>query len=279
MNTITETALGSIEYSIFGTGQPVLFLHGGHSNSQETLFQKGYDKGRFQLITPSRPGYGKTPLARFKSPEESAELIIALLDFLKIEKAILVGISAGGLTAIALAANYPARTEKLILISAVTKKWLSESDDLYQRGKRMFSPNKEKRSWKLFRFFFKLFPKLMAKVLFKELSTKDKAIILPEEIAEIKEMTFKQSSGDGFENDLDQDIPDGTIEKINCPTLILHSENDKSVNIEMAQYASSKIDNAELKTYDNKWGHLLWIGEESKKPISDVMKFINDHKK
>jgi pimeloyl-ACP methyl ester carboxylesterase len=264
------------EYSIFGSGQSVLFLHGGHSNSDETLFQKGYDKSKFQLITPSRPGYGKTPLARFKSPKESAELIITLLDYLKIEKAIIVGISAGGLTALELAANYPTRTEKLVLISAVTKKWLSKSDNLYIRGKKMFSPNKEKRSWKLFRFFFNLLPKMMTKVLFKELSTKEKSIILTDEISEIKEMTFKQSSGYGFENDLDHDISDGIIEKINCPTLILHSENDKSVNIEMAQYASQKIENSELKTYDNKWGHLLWVGEESAKPIADVMKFINE---
>ncbi len=276
MNKIVATELGSIEYSIFGSGQPVLFLHGGHSNSHETLFQKGYDKSNFQLITPSRPGYGKTPLARFKSPKESAELIITLLDYLKIEKAILVGISAGGLTALELASNYPTRAEKLVLISAVTKKWLSKNDNLYIRGKKMFSSNKEKRSWKLFRFFFILFPKLMTKVLFEELSTKEKQLILTEEVAEIKEITFKQSSGYGFENDLDQDISDGIIEKISCPTLILHSVNDKSVNIEMAHYASHKIKNSELKTYDNKWGHLLWVGKESAKPIADVIKFMNE---
>ncbi|MEQ9064873.1 MAG: alpha/beta hydrolase [Vicingaceae bacterium] len=276
MNKIIETEIGSIEYSVFGSGQPVLFLHGGHSNSNETLFQKGYDKSKYQLITPSRPGYGKTPLSRFKSPKESAELIITLLDSLKIEKAILVGISAGGLTALELASNYPDRTEKLILISAVTKKWLTKRDDLYRRGKKMFSPSKEKRSWSLFRFFFKLLPKLMTKVLFKELSTKEKPIILTDEIAEIREMTFKQGSGFGFENDLDQDISNGIIEKIKCPTLILHSENDKSVNIEMAKYANQKIGNSELKTFDNKWGHLLWVGEESAKPIADVIKFLNE---
>lgn len=276
MNKIAETELGSIEYSIFGSGQPVLFLHGGHSNSLETLFQKGYDKSKFQLLTPSRPGYGKTPLANFKTPKASAELIIALLDFLKINEVIVVGISAGGLTALELASNYPTRSKKLVLISAVTMKWLSESDDLYIRGKKMFSPNKEKRSWVLFRFFFKLFPKLMTKVLFKELSTIEKPVILKDEIAEIKAMTFKQSSGFGFENDLDQDIADGIIEQIKCPTLILHSKNDKSVNLEMAQYSNQKIENSELKTYDNKWGHLLWVGKESAKPIADVMRFISD---
>jgi len=275
MSQTTVTELGQIEFSSFGQGKPIVFLHGGHSNCNETLFQKGYDKSNFRLITPSRPGYGKTPLANFKSPKEASRLIISLLNKLKIDKAIIIGISAGGLTAIELASNYPTRTEKLILISAVTKKWLNITDDLYKRGKKMFSPKKEKLSWKLFRFFFKLFPIKMTKVLFKELSTKNIDCIPQDEIAEIKEMTFKQSSGFGFVNDLDQNIEDGVIEQIRCQTLILHSENDKSVHIEMAQFANEKIENSKIITYDNKWGHLLWIGEESKKPINDVMKFIN----
>lgn len=276
MNKTVETELGSIEYSTFGSGKPILFLHGGHSNSSETLFLKGYDRSKFQLITPSRPGYGKTSLAHFKTPKESAELIISLLEKLKIEKVIIVGISAGGLTALQLASNYPNYTDKLVLISAVTKKWLTENDDLYRRGKKMFSPNKEKRSWKLFRFFFNFLPKLMTKVLFKELSIKENQTISTDEIAEIKEMTFKQSSGYGFENDLDQNIEDGIIQKVKCPTLILHSENDKSVSIEMAHYANEKIESSKLVTFDNKWGHLLWVGQESIKPIEEVMKFINE---
>ncbi|EPR68637.1 hypothetical protein ADICYQ_2334 [Cyclobacterium qasimii M12-11B] len=46
----------------------------------------------------------------------------------------------------------------------------------------------------------------------------------------------------------------------------------------MAKYASQKITNSELKTYDNKWGHLFWQGEESKKPIKDLMGFLMNKK-
>ncbi len=57
-----ETEKGQIEYSITGKGRPVLFINGGHTNCKTTLCYKGFDLGKFQLITPSRPGYGDTPL-------------------------------------------------------------------------------------------------------------------------------------------------------------------------------------------------------------------------
>lgn len=50
----------TIEYSIIGKGKPILVMHGGHSNCYEEF---GYDflfENSFSIITPSRPGYGKT---------------------------------------------------------------------------------------------------------------------------------------------------------------------------------------------------------------------------
>lgn len=42
------TSLGAIEYSSWGTGEPILIIHGGHSNCQERLFHKGIDfKNRY----------------------------------------------------------------------------------------------------------------------------------------------------------------------------------------------------------------------------------------
>jgi pimeloyl-ACP methyl ester carboxylesterase len=119
---IINTDKGQIEYSIVGKGKPLIFLHGGHSNCKETLFHKGFDTNKYMLITPSRPGYGKTPLDDKYTPMKTADLIVALLNYLKIDKVVLYAISAGGLTSIELAARYPERVEKLILASAVSMK-------------------------------------------------------------------------------------------------------------------------------------------------------------
>lgn len=189
----------------------------------------------------------------------------------------MIGISAGGLSAIELASSFPDRVDKLILISAVTKKWLAQTDKTYIKATKIFSPKIEKYSWGLFRFFYSLFPTLMAKTMFKELSTCEPIDFTNDEVAELFEMIKLQRSKQGFINDLNQSINPNTITGIACPTLVLHSLKDNSVNIEHARYAYFKINNSILKVYNNRWGHLLWLGQESHIPIKDTLKFIDSN--
>jgi pimeloyl-ACP methyl ester carboxylesterase len=271
---VAYTAKGRVEYSITGAGMPVVFLHGGHSNCNETLFHKGFDTRTFSLITPSRPGYGNTPLSDGRSPREAAELVVSLLDKLDVPQATVVGISAGGLTAIECAAHFPDRVRKLVLISAVTKRWMTDSDANYRKGKKLFSPRNESYTWALFRFMYSLMPTLMAKTMFKELSKVRPPKISRDEVLELHSMIRLQRSNDGFVNDLDQDIGPDTLGKIACDTLILHSSNDNSVSIDHAHHARAMIKNSVLNDYDNKWGHLIWLGQESSIPIKDTIDFI-----
>src|SRR5687767_1060721 len=134
--SLVSTEKGKIEYSLSGQGKAILFVHGGHVDCRETIFQKGLDPNTFCFITPSRPGYGRTPLTeQNRTPKGTADLFIALLDRLAIQKATIIGISAGGLAAIEMAANYPDRITNLALMSALTKKWFSETDKVYKGGK------------------------------------------------------------------------------------------------------------------------------------------------
>jgi esterase/lipase len=116
----------------------------------------------------------------------------------------------------------------------------------------------------------------MAKAMFKELSTFQSINLSKADVAELFEMIKLQRSKNGFINDLDQDIEQNVINEIACPTLILHSSYDNAVNIEHTKYAHSKIKNSVLKMYDNKWGHLLWLGQESYTPIKDTLKFLEN---
>lgn len=273
MKTTIETEKGIIEYSISGQGETILFIHGGHSNCDETLFQKGFEISKYQILTPSRPGYGKTPLnSQNKSPKGTSELIISLLDKLKINTVNVIGISAGGLTALELAANYPERIKNLVLISALTKKWFAITDPLYNKGKKIFSPQMEKFSWAVYKISFKIFPKLMTKIMFKELSKYNPIEFYKNEIKELKEMTMKMRSFTGFSNDLDQDIDQNILSKIICRTLILHSNYDNAVNFEHPENAKRNIQQSELITFNNRWGHLLWLGEEYLNPLTEIKK-------
>lgn len=271
---IINTDKGQIEYSIVGKGKPVLFLHGGHSNCKETLFHKGFDTNKFQLITPSRPGYGKTPLNDKFTPRKTADLVVELLNYLKIDKVVLYAISAGGLTSIELASRYPDRIDKLILASAVSKKWLDKNGQVYKTAKKLFNPKMEKIVWGLIKIFSKIFPKMIAKNFYPQFS-KNKLHKLDNGDVNDLLSTFKHfNSKSGFMIDIEQDIEGETITEIQCPTLIIHSKNDNSVSFEHAEHANKMINNSKLIGLDNEWGHLFWIGKDSKESIKMTIEFI-----
>lgn len=271
---VVHTAKGLVEYSIVGKGTPVLFLHGGHSNCKETLFHKGFDTNKFQLITPSRPGYGKTPLDDKYTPKKTADLVIALLDYLKIDKVILYAISAGGLTSIELAASHPERIEKLILASAVSKKWLDKNGKVYKTAKKLFNQKTERIVWGMIRFISGIFPKMIANNFYSQFS-KNKPHKLEE--SDIKELlsTFKHfNSKSGFMSDIEHDVETGLISEIQCTTLIIHSRNDNSVPFEHAEHANRMIKESKLVGLDNEWGHLFWIGKDAGETIEMIIEFI-----
>src|SRR6266516_460086 len=121
MNTIAQTEKGPIEYRVVGQGPAVLVLNGGHTHCTSLLgHQRFFVDHGYQLIIPSRPGYGNTPSSTGRTAEAFADALIALLDQLQLEQLIVLGISAGGCTALQLAGRAPSRVSKLILQNAVT---------------------------------------------------------------------------------------------------------------------------------------------------------------
>jgi len=275
-NQIMNTKLGEIEYCTIGKGIPVLFVHGGHSNCNETLCHKGFDLENFQLITPSRPGYGKTPLSDNKNPRQTADLIMELLKGLSVDNIIVYGISAGGLTAIELAGNYPNKVSKLILASAVSKKWLDEQGKIYKTAKKMFNPKIEKIVWGMVRFFSSIFPNMIAKNFYPQFSKNPVHKLKKVDIKELVSTMKFYNSKMGFLNDIDQNINDEIITKIKCPTLIIHSENDSSVPLEHAKYSNQMITSSKIEILQNDWGHLFWIGADSKSSIEKTIEFIKE---
>jgi len=252
-----------------------MFIHGGHVDCRETIFQKGLDQNKFCFITPSRPGYGNTPLTCFNGTARgAADLFVALLDKLKLDKVIVIGISAGGLTALEMAANYPERVESLVLMSALTKKWYNKTNKVYKGGKKIFAPKVERYTWLICRYFFKIFPKLMTAVLFKALSKYQPVMYTRNEFEEIKEIILSMSSGSGFSNDLDQSIEQDTLSHIKCQTLILHSDYDNSVDSSHPQNAKEKINHSRLVTFKNRWGHMLWVGEDYEPVLIELKRQI-----
>ena len=128
-----------VHYKIAGQGEPTLVLLHGFGASvfswRKVIAPLGrggtviaFDRPAFGLTARPLPGEwsGENPY----SPEAQADLTVALLDELGVEKAVLVGHSAGGTIALLSALRHPERVEALVLVDAAiyqegaTPSWL-----------------------------------------------------------------------------------------------------------------------------------------------------------
>ena len=101
-----------------GDGRPVLAVHDGAGGGydQGLLIAASFLGGGFKVIAPSRFGYLRTPVPVDASPAAQADAHAALLDWLGVDKAVVVGVSAGAPSATQLALRHPDRVAALILV-------------------------------------------------------------------------------------------------------------------------------------------------------------------
>jgi pimeloyl-ACP methyl ester carboxylesterase len=122
---VIATSRGPIECAVLGEGPAVLISHGalgGYDQSLAVIASGLFGGDSYRFIAVSRPGYLRTPPEVGKSPEEQADAFAALLDALQVDKAIVVGISAGGPPALQFALRHPGRCMALLLVSAATER-------------------------------------------------------------------------------------------------------------------------------------------------------------
>lgn len=114
---IAQTPCGSIEYAVAGNGPPLLIAHGAGGGFDQGLhFGKRLSDSGFRVIAVSRFGYLRTPLPADASPAAQADAYACLLDMLGIQRAAIVGASAGAPSSIQFALRHPKRINKLILL-------------------------------------------------------------------------------------------------------------------------------------------------------------------
>ena len=90
---IVETSKGKIEFSQEGQGIPILKIHGTSQNCDDQIGHQSLLAGRYSIITPCRPGCGNTPLSTGQTPEEGADLLNELLNYLHIESVYVLAFS------------------------------------------------------------------------------------------------------------------------------------------------------------------------------------------
>lgn len=271
-----KTKYGLIEFSKIGNGSPILYLHGSLSNCNDDMGYCPLIKAGFSIITPSRPGYGETPLNSGVSAEKAANLINDLIDYLKLNVFDVIAVSGGGLTGLYLASKYPEKVKKLILASAVTKP-LKMEKERYKSAKTFYGPG-HKIIWTFLNLTGLISKKALVKKTYELFSTCNVKEIMyeikKEDINAIIKFYKKKTQNIGALNDLEQIITDDILIKISAPTLIVHSKQDRAVPFNHAQNAIELIKNSELYIAET-WGHFIWIGKGSEGVFNKVINFLN----
>ena len=110
-----ETALGPVTFVETGRGIPVLSIHGtgGGYDQGADIAADFFDRG-WRVISPSRFGYLGAEVPERTDAAAQADAFAALLDALEIEGAVVMGTSAGAVTALHFAERHPERTLALL---------------------------------------------------------------------------------------------------------------------------------------------------------------------
>jgi 3-oxoadipate enol-lactonase len=120
----------NIDYTVAGQGDPLIMIMGMGFGQKGWVFQTGYFKKYFQVITFDNRGCGNSDKPEgLYSTRMMAEDLIGLMDYLHLNKAHVLGLSMGGMIAQELAINYPQRVNKLVLVSTFCKNHKDISGD------------------------------------------------------------------------------------------------------------------------------------------------------
>jgi pimeloyl-ACP methyl ester carboxylesterase len=128
-STIAHVNGIEIAYQVFGTGSPLVLLHGGFGSVE--MFGPNVEllaAGR-RVVGVDLQSHGRSPAAdRPMRFETMADDIAALIKELKLERAAIMGFSLGGAVALRTAIQHPELVERLVLVSTVFKRsgWYPE---------------------------------------------------------------------------------------------------------------------------------------------------------
>ena len=256
-----------IYYELRGEGFPLVMIMGlsGNIDWWDPPLLRELSKDYKLLIFDNR-GAGRTD-----KPEDNysirmfADDTIGLMDALGIERAHILGISMGGMIAQELVLNYPEKVEKLVLCS--THCGGTESVPPSPQILSILMGDREE-----------LTPEQIVQGTLPLLFTEEYINNNPEIMKQILQNILKapiptDSFGRQIGAIMNFDVC-GKINKITCPTLIMHGLKDILVPPENCKILASKILGAKLVTFENT-AHALF-SEETDIVTNTLLKFLKN---
>jgi pimeloyl-ACP methyl ester carboxylesterase len=273
---IARTSRGPIEYTLLGDGPPVLVCHGTSSNCFSTELSKPLVEAGFRVLTPSRPGYGRTPLEVGRSAADAARALIALLDSFQVQTCAVVATSGGGPTGVALAAGFPQRVTPLMLVEAITRPEERPNEPAYKNQVAFYGPL-HALMWHSLGLMSRLSPRSTARQVLAIFSSHDPddglSRLSSDDIQNLCHFFWGRSSRRGALNDLTHTVGAHLLMAVQQPTLVVHSREDKSVPFSHAEWSLAHIAHAEL-CEAGFTGHFFWIGPDFTRLSQKIVAFL-----
>ncbi|WP_428630101.1 alpha/beta fold hydrolase [Sphingopyxis sp.] len=236
----TATVNGiSLHYTVAGTGEPLLLLHGFGSCAADWGSIAEKLSATYKVISIDARGHGQStnPGGVF-SHGQAAEDVRALLDILGIKQARAIGFSTGGITLLHLATAFPDRLSRMVVVSG-TNYFPDEARAIMQSAAMESLP-----------------PDVLAR--YRQCASRGE-----EQVRSL----VGQFRSLGFRED-DTNIQAADLAKIKARTLIVHGDRDMffPVSIPVNMYRSIS-------------GSALWIvpnGDHSPTAGADETTFVNE---
>ena len=263
---IYNSSLGPIEYRLTGDKGPIILVaHGTPGGHDQTI----PSTESYRVLTPSRPGYLRTPLSVGKTPKEQAQVFNELLNGLNIEKVIIMGISGGGPTSIEFAASCPEKVMGLVALEAVS--FSEELSDADASGLEV----PDRQTLFSFLLLYLLGDEAIAEYLLPSKVNQARLLSDPKNIQSIKDLLWTiwpfSERKDGFYNDyLQFSNLSLSLTSINAPVLIIHGNEDINVDIEQAEYIKELLPDSELSIIEGADHYMLSTHR------NEINKIIND---
>jgi pimeloyl-ACP methyl ester carboxylesterase len=273
---MAHTSKGNIEYTLLGSGPLVLVCHGTSSDCFSTAMSAPLAQAGLSVLTPSRPGYGRTPLEVGRSAAQSAEALVALLDRLQVQTCSVVAVSGGGPTGIALAAGYPGRVDRLVLAAAVSRPEARPNEPAYKNQAAFYGPL-HPVLWGMLGLMSRLSPRAMARQTLAIFSRHDPddglSQLSNEDLRQIRQFYQGRSPRRGALADGTHAVGSDLLKRVRQPVLVIHSRDDNSVPFSHAEWSLENIPRAEL-CEGGLTGHFFWVGPDYPRLCQELAAFL-----
>ncbi|MGQ9573232.1 MAG: alpha/beta fold hydrolase [Dehalococcoidia bacterium] len=230
----------AIHYIDVGQGLPLVLIHGLGGSMYNFRYNIAVLAERLRVVVLDLKGFGysERPAASDYSLTAQARLVGELMERLGISRFAVLGHSMGGAVALRLAAMYPERVDRLILVASVPP------DRMVPR----FASNPPLRA--LFRLGAALVlhqPRLRERVLRQGFY--DPAFLTPERLAEFIQFARIRGSADAIASVLSDAARDEPLDlsRVSQPVLLLWGDGDRWTNLGLARWLADQLPNARLQ--------------------------------